>query len=350
MVLGMKCVLPKLPGLLQTVHELSAAVREKRQRTGEGAVDNDDAVAADTGAAYAGAGAGAARVKVYVHCWRGGMRSSSVTWFLRHSSAGAGGPLAMDVRVMRGGYKTFRRWALSRWAPATVSGTKQLPRAGADTVETTGMTASDTAVAVAATAAVAAAAATVTAEEEAAEAAAAAEAVETEAEAAVATAAEDTAPYGPRVCIVGGRTGVGKTRALLALRAAGKQVIDLEGLAAHSGSAFGWVGRPPEQPTSEQFSNLVSCEWAALSPAPAWVFVEDEGPHVGKCSVDPGLFRRMRHAPIVVNVVAPGPVRLQVLVEDYAGEEHRADPAWLPVMIDSVGKGEGPGLTLNPEP
>lgn len=169
----MKCVLPKLPGLLQTVHELSAAVREKRQRTGEGAVDNDDAVAADTGAAYAGAGAGAARVKVYVHCWRGGMRSSSVTWFLRHSSAGAGGPLAMDVRVMRGGYKTFRRWALSRWAPATVSGTKQLPRAGADTVETTGMTASDTAVAVAATAAVAAAAATVTAEEEAAEAAAA---------------------------------------------------------------------------------------------------------------------------------------------------------------------------------
>lgn len=31
-------------------------------------------------------------------------------------------------------------------------------------------------------------------------------------------------------------------------------------------------------------------------------------------------------------------VRLQVLVEDYAGEDHRADDAWLPVMKDSVAK------------
>jgi tRNA 2-selenouridine synthase len=140
------------------------------------------------------------------------------------------------------------------------------------------------------------------------------------------------------VCIVGGRTGVGKTRALLALRDLGAQVIDLEGLAAHSGSAFGWVGRPARQPTSEHFGNLVACAWSRLSPAPAWVFIEDEGPHVGKCSVDPGLFKRMRHAPLVINVVAPERVRLRTLTRDYASPESVADPGWLPAMTESVGK------------
>jgi tRNA 2-selenouridine synthase len=161
----------------------------------------------------------------------------------------------------------------------------------------------------------------------------------------------------PRVCVVGGRTGVGKTAALLGLRAAGESVIDLEGLAAHSGSAFGWVGRPPAQPTSEHFGNLVAMQWVALtSPpmdkvsagsnapsddskkAPRWIFVEDEGPHVGKCSVDPGLFARMRHAPLVVNVVASRATRLRTLVEDYANDAHRADPAWQDAMDESVGK------------
>ena len=154
----------------------------------------------------------------------------------------------------------------------------------------------------------------------------------TAAAAAAATAAATAAARraGPRVCIVGGRTGVGKTRALLALRDLGAQVIDLEGLAAHSGSAFGWVGRPARQPTSEHFGNLVACAWSRLSPAPAWVFIEDEGPHVGECSVDPGLFKRMRHAPLVINVVAPERVRLRTLTRDYASPERVADPGVAP--------------------
>ena len=44
---------------------------------------------------------------------------------------------------------------------------------------------------------------------------------------------------GPRVIIVGGRTGVGKTRVLRALAAKNHQVLDLEALAAHRGLAFG---------------------------------------------------------------------------------------------------------------
>jgi len=140
----------------------------------------------------------------------------------------------------------------------------------------------------------------------------------------------------PKVCVIGGRTGVGKTRALLALEGKGEQIIDLEGLANHAGSAFGWVGREP-QPTSEHFSNLVACAWDALDPK-RWVFIEDEGPHVGRCSVDPLLFARMRNAPLVIRLVAAREIRMHTLVQDYATEEHRSHPEWLTSMKDSVDK------------
>jgi len=42
---------------------------------------------------------------VRLHCWRGGMRSEAVAWVL-----GMGG---LSVATLMGGYKTFRRWALT---------------------------------------------------------------------------------------------------------------------------------------------------------------------------------------------------------------------------------------------
>ena len=113
-------------------------------------------------------------------------------------------------------------------------------------------------------------------------------------------------------------------------------MIDLEGLANHAGSAFGWVGREP-QPTSEHYSNLVACEWHELDPN-RWVYIEDEGPHVGRCSVDPLLFERMRNAPLVLRMVASRDIRLRTLVKDYATSELRSDPQWLPTMRESVDK------------
>ena len=123
------------------------------------------------------------------------MRSSSVTWFLRHSCQTSTDDeqqtttTSIDVRVMRGGYKSFRRWALSRWAPFVPGAKKQEQQKKQ------------------------------AAEEAAEEAAAAVGGAAAESEAAAEgddDASSPPAPYGPRVCIVGGRTGVGKTRALLA--------------------------------------------------------------------------------------------------------------------------------------
>ena len=56
--------------------------------------------------------------------------------------------------------------------------------------------------------------------------------------------------------VVGGPTGSGKTHVLKALQNSGEQVIDLEGLAHHRGSAFGHMGLE-EQPSSEYFENLL---------------------------------------------------------------------------------------------
>ncbi|MGK7913385.1 MAG: tRNA 2-selenouridine(34) synthase MnmH [Synechococcus sp.] len=43
---------------------------------------------------------------VRIHCWRGGMRSGSMAWLLQ--TAG------LDVSVLAGGYKAFRRWCLQQ--------------------------------------------------------------------------------------------------------------------------------------------------------------------------------------------------------------------------------------------
>jgi len=307
LVLGMKAVRPKLERL---VNEVVGLVEAKE---------------AEPSSASARA-RGHAPLVVYVHCWRGGMRSSSLTWLLLHAAP----PGSLDVRVVRGGYKAFRRFVLTRWhTPASLTRASS-SSSMASSASTNSSLFEDAG-------------------------------VSGDAEKDKKESAEKRPE--PRVCVVGGRTGVGKTAALLGLRAAGESVIDLEGLAAHSGSAFGWVGRPPAQPTSEHFGNLVAMQWVALtSPpmdkvsagsnadddeyeknddskkAPRWIFVEDEGPHVGKCSVDPGLFARMRHAPLVVNVVASRATRLRTLVEDYANDAHRADPAWQDAMDESVGK------------
>ena len=54
--------------------------------------------------------------------------------------------------------------------------------------------------------------------------------------------------------VLGGMTGSSKTHILRYLKERGQQVIDLEGLANHKGSAFGSLGQPP-QPTTEHFAN-----------------------------------------------------------------------------------------------
>lgn len=117
-------------------------------------------------------------------------------------------------------------------------------------------------------------------------------------------------------CVVGGKTGTGKTKILHALRDMGEQIIDLEGLAHHKGSSFGSIGEAP-QPTAEQFENNLSATMSQLDPSrPVWI--ENESRSIGRVYIPEGFWRQLRHAPLFI-VEVPQHCRIQNLVADYVG-------------------------------
>ncbi|MEC9094395.1 MAG: tRNA 2-selenouridine(34) synthase MnmH [Planctomycetota bacterium] len=111
-----------------------------------------------------------------------------------------------------------------------------------------------------------------------------------------------------------GMTGAGKTDLLQHLSAVGEQVIDLEGLAHHRGSAFGGIGQDP-QPSTESFENLIFESLRSFnSQRRSWV--EDESRSVGKCMVPSPFFEQLHSAPAVyLNVDVHE--RIELLVSQY---------------------------------
>ena len=169
--------------------------------------------------------------KVFVHCWRGGMRSGSMAWLLNL--------FGYEVHVLTGGYKAYRHYVLQQIALKF------------------------------------------------------------------------------KLIVIGGKTGSGKTDVLLKLKEMGEQVIDLEGLANHKGSAFGALGLPP-QPSTEHFENLLAdvIKHFDLSRR---VWIEDESKTVGRVFIDLNLWNNMRTSPVFI-IDLPLEIRLQRLVRDY-GEQ-----------------------------
>lgn len=136
-----------------------------------------------------------------------------------------------------------------------------------------------------------------------------------------------------RICILGGMTGCGKTDILQQLAARGCQVIDLEGLANHRGSAFGGVGMG-EQPTNEQVENALHAQWACLDPArPVWL--EDESRRVGTVTLCGEFFQRMEAAPLVL-VELPLEARVDRLVRMYA--ETTPDGPQVQALVDAFAR------------
>lgn len=166
--------------------------------------------------------------EVLLHCWRGGMRSSSFGWLLK--SAG------FDTYTLENGYKAFRNFVLDLFQR----------------------------------------------------------------------------PY--NILILSGYTGSGKTEILQALDTLGEQVIDLEGLANHKGSAFGHLGEE-EQPTGEHFQNKLGMELYRLDDEqPLWL--EDESRFIGRRIIPDDFFKQMRQA-TVFRVEIPKEIRIDRLVDDY---------------------------------
>lgn len=121
-----------------------------------------------------------------------------------------------------------------------------------------------------------------------------------------------TAPINLRVLT--GSTGSGKTEILQALKAKGEQIICLESLANHKGSAFGGLGLE-DQPTTEQFQNDLFEVLHTLDHQRT-IWVEDESIALGKIFLPEPFWRRLRSSP-VVKVDVDKQARVQRLVNEY---------------------------------
>lgn len=114
--------------------------------------------------------------------------------------------------------------------------------------------------------------------------------------------------------VIGGYTGSGKTDILHEISKIGHQVVDLEQLANHKGSAFGGIGEV-EQSSTEHFENKLFIEMRKLD-LEKYIFLEDESVNIGKVLVPKPLFAQMRNQ-LVYFLDIPIKERAKYLVATY---------------------------------
>lgn len=154
--------------------------------------------------------------------------------------------------------------------------------------------------------------------------------------------------------IVGGYTGSGKTYVMKQLKKEGENVVDLEDLAKHKGSAFGNIGMPA-QPSQEMFENLLSRELHLIHKlnnqppnssssvltndlrqttsdhssrllTPDYrlmtndyiIWLEDESQRIGDVNLPHSLWKTMRESPVYFLDI-PFEERLKHIVVEYGG-------------------------------
>jgi tRNA 2-selenouridine synthase len=140
-----------------------------------------------------------------------------------------------------------------------------------------------------------------------------------------------------------GCTGSGKSEILRALASHGEQILDLENLANHKGSAFGGLLMPP-QPTTEQFQNDLFENILKLDFSRR-VWVEDESIAIGKIFLPTEFWHHMHQSPLV-QMDVPKEVRVQRLVNEY-GPADRTE--FLTIMGKIVKKLGGQNFQLAKE-
>ena len=149
--------------------------------------------------------------------------------------------------------------------------------------------------------------------------------------------------------VIDGLTGSGKTVLLHQLAKAGAQVLDLEGIANHKGSAFG-LTPGNEQPTTEHAENVIFSKLSAMDPKdPIWV--ENESRNVGRVFLPDGLLRaieggrryelRVPQAERVAHIVGQyGQYKRQVLADTFHHLRKRLGGAASQAAIEAVDRGD----------
>ncbi len=117
--------------------------------------------------------------------------------------------------------------------------------------------------------------------------------------------------------VLTGKTGVGKTKVLKALKEKGLPVIDLEELAKDRGSVFGSVGIK-EKVSQKMFDAFLYEELRKIGKG--FIFIEDESRWIGNIHI-PDAFWRKKNEGIYVELTASLERRIENITEDYMQTE-----------------------------
>lgn len=118
-----------------------------------------------------------------------------------------------------------------------------------------------------------------------------------------------------KLIVLGGMTGSGKTEILNYIKNLGFQVLELETLAHHKGSAFGALGEIAQN-SNEQFENdIFGFLYKCIPDEPVWV--EDESNNIGKNLIPYSLFSQIIDSPLIC-IETKTENRINRLVRDYS--------------------------------
>ena len=141
-----------------------------------------------------------------------------------------------------------------------------------------------------------------------------------------------------RLIVLSGPTGSGKSDILHELERRGEQVLDLEGLARHKGSAFGGLTGPQE--SCEMFVNRLINKLSSFDPGKR-VWCEGESRSIGRVTIPEALWETMRGA-CSVYIDAPVDRRMERIMAEYGD----IDPQALKGAFDRITKRLGLEKTL----
>lgn len=139
----------------------------------------------------------------------------------------------------------------------------------------------------------------------------------------------EESPFAPRLVILHGMTGVGKSELLRRLAERGHAVVDLEGIARHRGSAFGGVGLSQDI-SQKRFETLL---WDAfrLLPPQGPIILEGESKRIGRYFLPGRLPEAMANARTVW-CSASMETRVERLMAEYGRPDYRE------VILSALGR------------